>query len=123
MAGALAPDRKEPKMGRRAKMVAHPMLTELAFQTAGLLEAKSNYKLGLPAEVEKLILYPVVSANPGKISAFVQKVGENGDSRYTAQVVDSEGRVLVEFEGYKVSPLPSPLPDSLIAGLGVSKKG
>ncbi len=122
MAGVLAPGKQEPKLDRRAKMLTHPMLTELAFQTAGLLEAKSNFKLGLPAAVKKLVLHPVELSNPHGISAFVRKEGTNGDSQYAARVVDSAGRVLVEFEGYRVSALPSNLPESLIQGLGVIKK-
>jgi malonyl CoA-acyl carrier protein transacylase len=107
--GFLSPGREQPRLDRPAELASAPMLAELAFQTAGLLEARSSSQLGLPAAAARLRFGSFAGAVQEPIAALVEQAGGG----YSARVVDAVGRVLVEIEGYRTALLPEPLPIEL----------
>jgi NAD(P)-dependent dehydrogenase (short-subunit alcohol dehydrogenase family) len=121
LAGHLDSDCKNPAMSKPSKMTSSPMLTELAFQTAGLLEARNHDRLGLPAGVEKLSIHNPQPGDPGKIVAWVVDKSHNDEGRYSAKVVDERGYILVELDGYRTSSLPGGLPEQVQSGLNPEK--
>ena len=121
MTGTLAAGRAQPCLGKPARMTSQPMLTELAFQTAGLMEARDRDRLGLPAGVDRLAIHDQQPGDPGRIAAWVVDSG-NGEGRYNAKVVDSRGFVLVELDGYRTSALPGALPDEVRDGLDPARR-
>jgi hypothetical protein len=84
------------------------MLAELAFQTAGLLQARRSERLALPAGATRLAFPQPGSAPQGQVSAWV----EEGGAGFRARVVDEAGQVLVELDGYRTSERPEPLPEA-----------
>jgi len=106
-----------PPLAKPGDLSAAPMFTELAFQAAGIVEASSSNKLGLPAGVRKMKIHRVPEGERGKITARVAPQNGNQDQRYNIQVIDERGFVLVELDGYRTSPLPNALPEDVRSGL------
>jgi len=106
-----------PPMAKPGDLSAAPMFTELAFQAAGIVEASSSNKLGLPAGVRKMKIHRVPEGERGKITARVVPQNGNQDQKYNIQVIDERGFVLVELDGYRTSPLPNALPEDVRSGL------
>jgi NAD(P)-dependent dehydrogenase (short-subunit alcohol dehydrogenase family)/acyl carrier protein len=86
-----------------------PRLIELCFQTAGVWEIGKTGQLALPAALDQVIVRDPTS-NGGPLVAEV--VAEpNGDSlSFSGRVRDGEGKVHVEFVGYRTSRMPNTLP-------------
>ncbi len=108
---------ESPPLARPGDLSAAPMLAELAFQAAGIVEASSSQKLGLPAGVRKMKIHRVPEGERGKITARVVPQNGNQDQRYNVQVMDERGFMLVELDGYRTSPLPNTLPEDVRSGL------
>jgi hypothetical protein len=89
-----------------------PRHVELCFQAAGLLEAGRHARMALPARVRSS---RVVSTDAeGGVYAVARQVG---DGTYDCVVVDGTGRVLVHVDGYETVPLPTTVPDEVVAPL------
>jgi acyl transferase domain-containing protein/acyl carrier protein len=86
-----------------------PRLIELCFQTAGVWEIGKTGQLALPAALDQVIIRDP-STNGGSLVAEV--VAEpNGDAlSFSGRVRDGEGKVHVEFVGYRTSRMPNTLP-------------
>ncbi|RLB55854.1 MAG: hypothetical protein DRI34_09985, partial [Deltaproteobacteria bacterium] len=118
--GWMKPGTEQPLMSRHGATCSNPMYTELAFQAAGLLEARNHQRLGLPAGVRRLVIHRDGQAggNGGRVAARVLPLGENGSTSYRVAVVDDQGRVLVELDGYRTARLPGELPEEIQRALG-----
>ena len=87
-----------------ALLVMAPRLIELCFQTAGILEAANKEVLGLPTAMRVATTYrDAESANGRRLFAVVHING--APDEYDARVVDDEGNVYVEIQGYKTIAL------------------
>ncbi|MEZ4516695.1 MAG: SDR family oxidoreductase [Chloroflexota bacterium] len=85
--------------------VIAPRLVELCFQTAGVWDIKTNGTMALPLGIGRVSAYrQPEEANGQRLYAIVEAV-ENGEA-YNAQVVDEDGNVYVELEGYRTVDLP-----------------
>ncbi|MBN1335478.1 MAG: SDR family oxidoreductase, partial [Deltaproteobacteria bacterium] len=81
-----------------------PLALELCFQAASLWQIRSGRPMGLPRGVEKVVIHPPNGAT-GPVHAVV--TARDGGSAFDGLVVDPEGRVLVEVEGYRTVEVPS----------------
>jgi NAD(P)-dependent dehydrogenase (short-subunit alcohol dehydrogenase family) len=113
LAGWMDLSRQKPPLANTGALIARPMLTELAFQAAGIAEMHSHARLGLPAGVKHLKIHASPVGDHGRIAAKVLSQREGDSSLYGVKVVDERGFVLVELEGYRTSPLPNALPGNL----------
>ncbi len=81
-----------------------PRLIELCFQTAGLLEMGQSGQLGLPRQVARVRrLRPLAEGE-----ALFAVVAPEGQA-FEARVLDGQGRVYLEVQGYRTVALPAPL--------------
>ena len=104
MAADLPPNTRP---GDAASLMA-PRLVELCFQTAGIWEARQKQVLALPWQIGAVTTYrQPAAANGQRLYALVEAVnGEDGDTRFNAQVVDESGAVYVDLRGYRTVALP-----------------
>ncbi len=89
-----------------------PRHVELCFQAAGLLEAGRHARMALPARVRSSRV--LLTDAEGPVHAVAR---EAGDGVYDCVVVDGRGRVLVHVDGYETVPLPTAVPDDVVAPL------
>jgi hypothetical protein len=113
VAGWMQPGLENPPLGRPGGLLTAPMLTELAFQAAGVLEMRAHRRMGLPAGVENLRIHPCPPGDRGRIAAWVIPEKGGKDPRYQVKVLDERGFLLLELDGYRTSPLPAPLDGAL----------
>jgi hypothetical protein len=83
-----------------------PRLVELCFQTAGLWEMAAQGRMGLPAHVDELRVWPVPQAFAGQLFAVVVPIPDDG---FDAQVVDTSGTRYVQLRGYQTVAVPKTL--------------
>ena len=82
--------------------VASPRLIELCFQTAGIWELGTKGRMALPHHVDRVEVL-AAPCNGGPLHAVVHA---NGEQRFDAEVIDSEGHVVVRLHGYETIALP-----------------
>jgi NAD(P)-dependent dehydrogenase (short-subunit alcohol dehydrogenase family)/acyl carrier protein len=103
MVGLLAgqlPDNHQPSSQR---LLIQPRLVELCFQTAGLWEMATQGRMGLPAHIDQLRVWPVPDALEEHLFAVVTPIPEDG---FDAQVVGSAGNLYVHLRGYRTVAVP-----------------
>lgn len=106
LAAADLPDDHQPA---DRPFVARPRLIELCFQTAGVWQLGGEGRLGLPARVDRVTVVPGSAVGP--LEAVAATAGDGFD----VTVVDAEGRVQLQVEGYHTVPLPDGPADELLA--------
>jgi len=87
-----------------------PRLIELCFQTAGVWEIGKTGQLALPAALDQVIVRDP-SSNGGALVAEVVAEQDGDALSFNGRVRDGEGKVHVEFVGYRTSRMPSTLPE------------
>jgi 3-hydroxymyristoyl/3-hydroxydecanoyl-(acyl carrier protein) dehydratase len=88
-----------------AEHVTEPRLLELCFQTAGVWEIASLGTMGLPTGLHSVRFHrPAAEASGKRLYALVE--ARDRDRAFDGRVVDSDGRVYVELEGYRTVTLP-----------------
>jgi len=94
-----------------APLALEPRWIEACFQTAGVQSIGKTGVMALPSGIRRVWWHggPVDS---GTIRAVTSPAE---DGTVSADVVDTEGRVLVHLEGYRTADLPASLPDELAA--------
>jgi len=91
-----------------------PILLELCLQTAGVWEAGLTGTLGLPSSIGQLRLHKN-NTNGAAIFAEVSPSRlQDGSLIFDARVVDAKGRVYLEIDNYRTSPLPYSVEEDLI---------
>ncbi|MDH3687673.1 MAG: SDR family NAD(P)-dependent oxidoreductase, partial [Myxococcales bacterium] len=85
-------------------LATRPRLLELCFQTAGAGEIASTGRMGLPRSIARVRL----GSGAAQGACAVVAAREPG-SAADVVVVDADGRVLLELEGYATVALPEPL--------------
>ena len=117
--GLLAAD-LPPAHAAPAATATDPRLVELCFQTAGVHEIAESGAMALPTHIDRLTLRSRATDAAGPVQAMVQPSGGGFD----ATVVDGDGVVILELEGYRTIGLPGALDDSVLAplraGMGVA---
>ncbi|MBN2498504.1 MAG: SDR family oxidoreductase, partial [Deltaproteobacteria bacterium] len=105
LTGWLDTARDQLPLGRQAVLSTQPMLLELAFQAAGLAEARETGRLGLPAAARRIALHE----HGGKPAHITARVEQRADQTQAVEVLDEGGRVLIALDGYRSAKLPSGL--------------
>jgi hypothetical protein len=86
--------------------VIAPRLIELCFQTAGLWEMGVEGRMGLPLHVDEIRAGGGEDERvAGPLFAVVTPCAEQ--KSFSAQVVDSMGRCLLDFSGYRTVAIPA----------------
>ncbi len=113
--GLLRADRPS-MLSAEQPLVTAPVLLELCLQTAGIWEAGKTGVLALPRAIGRVCFYEVQS-NGGSIYAEVRPQQDTDGWRFCARVVDASGRVYLEMENYRTSPLPYSVREELLSPL------
>jgi hypothetical protein len=86
--------------------VIAPRLIELCFQTAGLWEIGVEGRMGLPLHVDEIRACGSEDERvAGPLFAIVTSCAQQ--KSFSAQVVDSAGRSLLDFSGYRTVAIPA----------------
>ena len=93
-------------------LLTAPRLVELCFQTAGLWQAGREDVLALPMRVGRARVVGDGTARPLHAHARETEPGV-----FDCVVVDTDGNVVVQLDGYRTIPLPAPIPDDVGADL------
>jgi acyl transferase domain-containing protein len=96
------------------ELLVAPRLIELCFQTAGLWQAGREGRLALPMQIGNVRLIGGPADADAPVSAVARQVGPD---RFDCHVVDAGGNVLIRLDAYGTVPLPTPIPESVVAAL------
>jgi len=99
------------------ELVSTPVLVELCMQTAGIWEAGSTGSLALPRSIGELRLFPIIPNGVPIYAAVTPNQDAEGNLTFDAQVVDAKGRVYLELDNYRTSPLPYTVDEKLLVPL------
>jgi len=113
---------RPPILATEQPLLTAPVLLELCLQTAGIWEAGKTGVLALPRAIERVTFYEV-QPNGEAVYAEVRPVQDAEGLRFDARVVDASGRVYLELEGYRTSPLPYSVGEELLQPLRILVKG
>jgi NAD(P)-dependent dehydrogenase (short-subunit alcohol dehydrogenase family) len=111
-----------PALRDRDVTLVSPRLIELCLQTAGVYEIGKTGRMALPAAIDHLVSYGAPDEDQS-LFAEVRQTGENGSLTFAARVLDEQGRIYLELDGYRTSALPTTLPLELIAPLRLAVTG
>lgn len=98
-----------PDAVQQGTMVSAPRLLELCLQTAGLVEIAITGRMGLPASIESLRLYPGADESGDRYAVVQTRREQGGQLVFDAQVQTKEGATLLQMNGSRTSQLPEPL--------------
>ena len=99
------------------ELVSTPVLVELCMQTAGIWEAGSTGTLALPSSIGELRLYHITPNGQPIFAAVTPNHDAEGELTFNAAVVDAKGRVYLELDNYRTSPLPYAVDEKLLKPL------
>jgi NAD(P)-dependent dehydrogenase (short-subunit alcohol dehydrogenase family)/acyl carrier protein len=100
-----------------------PILLELCLQTAGVWEAGLTGTLALPSSIGQLRLHKNKTNGAAIFAEVSPSRLQDGSLIFDARVVDAKGRVYLEVEKYRTSPLPYSVKDELIQPFKVLVQG
>jgi hypothetical protein len=109
LAAELPPDHSSD-----AEAETDPRLVELCFQTAGLWEIATTGSMALPTHVDRIVPRTRARDTSGPVQALARPTDDGG---FDVVVVDGDGDVMLEMEGYRTIRLPGTLEDSELAPL------
>ena len=84
-----------------------PRLIELCFQTAGIWEMGTTSRMGLPSHIQHVSPSNGHAKGEGRLYAVVTPHPERGN--FDAEVVDANGSVYIQLNGYSTTTLPAGL--------------
>jgi hypothetical protein len=113
VSGTMQPDKIVPSVFRSETLAARPLLTELAFQTAVIYQVTEQQSLGLPEAARRIRIHKVPLRQPKQVTAWVVPVSVNSHVEYEIHVVDENGTILLEINGYRTTPFPLRCPPEL----------
>ena len=96
------------------KMLSTPILLELCLQTAGVWEAGLTGTLALPSSIGELRIHRQKTNGVAIFAEVTPGRSADGNLMFDARVVDAKGRVYLEIDNYRTSPLPYSAEDELI---------
>ncbi|MBN1581389.1 MAG: SDR family NAD(P)-dependent oxidoreductase, partial [Anaerolineae bacterium] len=92
-----------------------PLLVELCLQTAGVWEIGKTGVMALPAAIEQVIVHRL-DLNGGPL--YADMVPREGDEMvFDGRVLDTQGNVYIEMQGYHTTPFSKLGEESLLAPL------
>jgi hypothetical protein len=112
-----------PMTGQPGETLVSPLLIELCLQTAGIWEIGTAGTLALPTAIERVVIHQVQENGDRFYAEIVPKQGQSGDLSFDGRVVDEQGNVYLELEGYRTARLPVPVDEAAIGPLRAVSKG
>jgi NAD(P)-dependent dehydrogenase (short-subunit alcohol dehydrogenase family) len=110
-------DHLPPMADQEVQTLVAPLLIELCLQTAGVWEIGKTGVLALPSTIECVRVHGL-PANGGQLYAEIApRQGAADELAFDARVIDENGVVYLELEGYRTARLPAPLPQEDAAPL------
>ncbi|MFN2130483.1 MAG: SDR family NAD(P)-dependent oxidoreductase, partial [Anaerolineae bacterium] len=110
-------DHLPPMADQEVQTLVAPLLIELCLQTAGVWEIGKTGVLALPSAIERVRVHGL-PANGGQLYAEIApRQGTADEVAFDARVIDENGMVYLELEGYRTARLPAPLPQEDAAPL------
>jgi 3-hydroxymyristoyl/3-hydroxydecanoyl-(acyl carrier protein) dehydratase len=107
-----------PPITRRAdQILTAPRLIELCLQTSGVWEIGKIGALALPTAIEQVVIHAWHESGSPVYAEIEPKTDRDGALTFDARVVDGQGTVYLELQGYRTARLPDPVDDELIAPL------
>ena len=95
-------------------LLSTPILLELCLQTAGVWEAGLTGTLALPSSIGELRIHRQKTNGVAIFAEVTPGRSADGNLMFDARVVDAKGRVYLEIDNYRTSPLPYSAEDELI---------
>jgi len=95
-------------------LLSTPILLELCLQTAGVWEAGLTGMLALPSSIGELRIHRQKTNGVAIFAEVTPGRSADGNLMFDARVVDAKGRVYLEIDNYRTSPLPYSAEDELI---------
>ena len=106
-----------PMTDQERETLVAPLLIELCLQTAGVWEIGKTGVLALPTAIEHVRVHGL-PANGAQLYAEIEpRQGTADELVFDARVLDGEGVVYLELEGYRTARLPAPVPQADVAPL------
>jgi 3-hydroxymyristoyl/3-hydroxydecanoyl-(acyl carrier protein) dehydratase len=91
-----------------------PILLELCLQTAGVYEAGLTGTLALPSSIGELRIHRQKTNGVAIFAEVTPARSADGNLVFDARVVDAKGRVYLEVDNYRTSPLPYRAEDDVV---------
>jgi NAD(P)-dependent dehydrogenase (short-subunit alcohol dehydrogenase family)/acyl carrier protein len=91
-----------------------PILLELCLQTAGVYEAGLTGTLALPSSIGELRIHRQKTNGVAIFAEVTPARSADGNLVFDARVVDAKGRVYLEVDNYRTSPLPYQAEDDVV---------
>ena len=103
-------------------MLTLPRLLELCLQTAGVWEIGKTGVLALPTAIDRVVVHraPENGALENGAALYAQmapRPGSDDDLCFDGRVVDENGRVYLEMNGYRTARLPTTIDPEQVAPL------
>jgi hypothetical protein len=106
-----------PMTGQPKETLVAPLLIELCLQTAGVWEIGKTGTLALPTAIDRVIVHHT-PVNGAVIYAEIEpRQGSSDEIGFDARVLDAEGNLYIELQGYRTARLPAPIEDEHVAPL------
>jgi len=92
-----------------------PRLIELCLQTAGVWEIGKTGTLALPTAIERVIIHRSQGNSESVYAEIEPKPSQDDELCFDARVIDQQGNVYLELQGYRTARLPDSVSDEQIA--------
>jgi hypothetical protein len=106
-----------PVTAEPAELLAMPLLIELCMQTAGVWEIGKTGTLALPTAIDRVVVYRIPPAGAALYACVEPRQDERDELKFDARVVDGEGQLCLELEGYRTARLSAPVDEALVSPL------
>jgi NAD(P)-dependent dehydrogenase (short-subunit alcohol dehydrogenase family) len=99
------------------QMLTLPRLLELCLQTAGVWEIGKTGVLALPTAIDRVVVHQVPEKESALYAQMEPRSGSDDELCFDGRVVDKEGRVYLEMNGYRTARLPTSIDPEQVAPL------
>jgi len=106
-----------PMTDQERETLVAPLLIELCLQTAGVWEIGKTGVLALPTAIERVRVHGLPTNGTQLYAEIEPRPGTADELAFDARVLDAEGVVYLELEGYRTARLPAAVPQADVAPL------
>ncbi|MBN1936519.1 MAG: SDR family NAD(P)-dependent oxidoreductase, partial [Anaerolineae bacterium] len=106
-----------PMTARQASTLTPPLLIELCLQTAGVWEIGKTGTMALPVAIDRVVVHRSETNSDALYAEITPRQNDKGQLCFDGCVVDGEGNVYLEMEGYHTARLSSLDDEALLAPL------
>jgi len=106
-----------PMTGEPKQTITPPLLIELCMQTAGVWEIGKTGTLALPTAIDRVVIHHRPENGSSLYAEIEPKAGPGDEVRFDGYVVDEQGKIYLELQGYRTARLPDPVSEEKAAPL------